>query len=120
MANRLETAATRLAGRLKTHAGQAVVYARGATTANLTATPGRSEMETHDTDGTAIGWESRDWIIPAADLAAAGLAPPARGDTITATIADEARVFTVTAPDGGRPFTEMDPAGVLLRIHTTE
>lgn len=115
MTDLLETGLDYLARWQQAHHSQQVVYTRGAASITLTATLGRSEFEQV---GDAVGlvrYESRDFLIAAADLVlASGAVLPAEGDRITWA----GQIYEVMAPGGAPAWRHCDPYNKRLRIHT--
>jgi hypothetical protein len=111
-----------IAGALKAAAGIAggsISYARtGSTTATIQAAYGRREYDF--VDGNAITrFVSHDFIFPASLLnLGSGVVLPRKNDTITATIGENSKTFQVLEV-AGHCF-QLDPHGVLLRVHTKE
>ncbi len=121
MADRLEEAASRLASRLKAHAGRAVVYERGPYRIELTATLGRKAYQVDAGYGASVWVASMDFIVAAADLVLYGLAvAPETGDRIrVARAGGGTDVYEVLAPGREMSVSEpLDPHGTMLRIHT--
>ena len=86
MADLLQIGSDWLSDKLQQHASQAVTYQRGADTVPLNATIGRTQFELTGEEGIVERIESRDFLIPAADLVLAGETTlPERGDLIIET-----------------------------------
>lgn len=83
--------------------------------AGIVATRGESERDTTDEDGAAAVYLARDYLIDAADLAAAlpGFEAPEEGHRIT----DAGHVYIVANPTGD-PWDWHDRARTVYRIHT--
>lgn len=111
----LRAGAVWLAGQLQTNAGSTVVVSRGTTTAEVVATVGRSVFEAADSSGVVEAWESRDYLLPAADLP---FGEPQRFDRITETINGVACVYEVCSPRGVPLFHYADAFQEIVRIHT--
>jgi hypothetical protein len=60
-------------------------------------------------------WESRDFIVKAADMP---YSEPQRGDTITESIAGTSCIFEVMSPANRPVFSHGDAFGATVRIHT--
>lgn len=119
MSDLLESGSDWLAGQLKAHAGREVVYRRGAESAAVTATIGRTEFETIDEHGAVGKWEARDYLIHAADLLLGGAAVlPERGDRIEETQGNQTFVYEVLAPSNEPVWRYSDAYRTLLRVHT--
>jgi hypothetical protein len=111
--SRMSQAMTRLADRLADRHGESVTYARGATTAAVTAVPGRTNFRTSDANGRSVIERSdADFTILVAALTAFG--EPAVGDRITW----GSGVYEVYSPTGEPCFRTADQFGYSYRIHT--
>lgn len=113
--------ASALMATLKASAGVAVTYHRndtnGSFSVEITATRGRSDLTLED-GALALQVQTSDWIIEAADLLLNGVVVvPQRNDFITlaisSTVTEKYQIFEV-------PYRPCDPAGRVLRIHTTK
>lgn len=119
MPDLLEQGAAWLEEQRHTHMTRTVVYERGADSAELSATIGRSEFEQADEHGVIHRTESRDFLVRAADLVLAGAAAlPKAGDRIREADGERTFVYEVMAPGGEPPFRYSDPYRRTLRIHT--
>lgn len=123
MADLLEQAAGWLGGMRAAHLSRSVTYSRPSTGSGqgaqvqVAATVGRTTFEIDDGYGVVEKWESRDFLIAAADLVLGdATATPQRGDRI----ADGGKVYEVMAPGKEDCFRKSDPYGVTLRIHTKQ
>jgi len=117
MGDLLEQASAWLGGMRKQHLSRLVTYSRGADSSQVAATVGRTVFEVDDGYGVVEKWESRDFLITAADLVLGGVAvTPQCGDRIT----DGGRVYEVLAPGKEDVFRLSDPYGVTLRVHTKQ
>lgn len=83
MADLFKTATDFLHDQQKEHLSTSVNYARGATSATVSAVVMATRTETVDDEGGSYKVERRDFGIHAADLSAVSLFPPQRGDVIT-------------------------------------
>lgn len=110
MANMLADGAAWLAGQLKASAGSDVTYQRGGDTAAVTATIGRSQFEAANQSGVIEVWESRDFLIPYADLP---YGEPQRGDLVI----EGELTYEVSAPRG-IPVAHYDAFRSMARVHT--
>jgi hypothetical protein len=122
MADILETGMTWLRDQLKTHRAKSVTYKRGAQSVVVSATIGRTLVDTEDDNGLTIRAQVRDYLIQAADLVLAGQPVlPLRGDQIIEV--DGATTYTHEVLPLG-PAEEMyrwsDEYHKLLRIHTKQ
>ncbi len=99
-------------------ASRTVTYTRNGSTVDVDATPGRTTWDVADSDGLQQTWESRDFIITAADLVLGGNALlPERGDTITDVQDGTTYIYQVLAP-GDVPPWRHTASRLGLRIHT--
>ena len=103
-----------LTSQLNAAAGTTVTYRRGSDTAEITATIGRSEFEAQDQNGVIENWESRDFLVPAADLP---FGEPLRGDVIIETSGELELEYEVAAPRGVPVFRYGDAFRSIVRIH---
>jgi hypothetical protein len=103
---------TTIADELLEHCGVSVTYARGATTATVTALIGKTEFWGEDRSSYHDRYERRDFLIKATSLAA--FTEPQEGDLIT----DGAGEWVVQVPDGvPKPWVYSDAARTVMRIH---
>ena len=117
MVDMLEQAAAWLGDRRKRFLSRTVSYGRGDSTVQVAATVGQTTFEVQDAYGAVEKWESRDFLIAAADLVLDdALVEPQRGDRIT----DGQKVYEVLAPGKEDVYRPSDPYGVTLRIHTKQ
>jgi hypothetical protein len=113
----LENASAWLAGRRTKFLSRPVTYCRGADSVAVQATVGKTVFEVDDGSGVLETFESRDYLVAAANLVLGGAAvKPQRGDRIT----DGGKVYEVMAPGKEDVFRFSDPYGVTLRIHTKQ
>ena len=115
MTDLLKTGSDWLAEQLKTNASQPVAYSRGSATNTVLATIGRTMFETSSDLGIVERWESRDYLIQAADL---DLGEPQRGDQIRETQGATTYTYEVMAPGKEPAFRFSDPYRKTYRIHT--
>lgn len=122
MPDLLASGAAWISGRLKTHASKTVTYRRGIDEVELLASVGNTEFEIETEDGADLErWQSRDFLIAAADLVLAGQTVlPEKGDTIKETVGDATHVYEVMAPGDVPHFRYSDAHRVRLRIHTKQ
>lgn len=121
MADLLQQGSDWLADQLKAHAGRTVTYRRGADAVAVTATIGRTEFEVDDEFGVLRKFESRDFLIPAAELVLNGQTVlPERGDEIDETQESVAYTYEVMPPGKAPAFRYSDPYRRTLRIHTKQ
>ena len=119
MPDLLNTGTVWLASKLKSNASQSVTARRGSKTigSSLTATYGSTQFQ-QDSQVGIITWESKDFLITAADYTIDSTAvEPERGDQITDHLGN---VFRVLGDNDLPPFKYADPFRKLLRIHTKQ
>ena len=68
MTDLLERASNWLEEQRRRHASRVVTYARGSRTLDVLATIGKTLFEVDDGYGIVVRYESRDYLIQAADL----------------------------------------------------
>lgn len=101
--------------------GVAITYTRGAATATMTATKGRTEHEALNEDGMAEIADSVDWMIDAADLLLPTRTLPIAGDTITEVDAAGTHTYRVGVPFGAaQPWRYSDHHRLRLRVHSIQ
>lgn len=99
------------------HLTRSVEYRRGSRTIQLQATVGRTNWEVDDGHGHLERFESRDFIVRAADLAYEGEAwRPREGDRVSE--ANSSTTYEVMSPAREPLWRNVDPDGVSLRFHT--
>jgi hypothetical protein len=103
-----------LSDQLKAAAGRVVTYQRGSSTADVTATIGRSQFESANQSGVTEVWESRDYIIPRADLP---FGDPQRGDLVFEQVGGDVLTYEVAAPRG-IPVVHYDAFRYIARVHS--
>jgi hypothetical protein len=119
MADLLQKACTWLAGVRAMHLSHPVTYCRGADSVRVAAAVGRTVFEIDDGYGAVERWESRDFLIAAADLVLAGAAVlPAAGDRIRDEQDGRTFVYEVMAPGKDPPWRYSGPYRTTLRVHT--
>jgi hypothetical protein len=119
LTNLLQTGSSWLADQMKTHASVDVVYERGVEQVPVKATIGKTEFELDDGSGVVVRIQSRDYLIPAADLQLSGSPTlPVAGDRIRETQGDKTFVYEVMAPGNEPHYRYSDPFRKLLRIHS--
>lgn len=95
-------------------AGREVIYKRGVNEITITIVDGASEFEHDDGSGTLDKFETRDYIVAAADLVINDVTIlPQRGDQII----DGSETVTVDMPDGMSVFQD-DALNRRWVIHT--
>jgi hypothetical protein len=115
VADLLASGAAWLTEQLKAAAGTTVTYTRSSESADVVATIGRSEFEAASQSGVVERWESRDFLITAADLPF-GL--PQRGDEIVEARGGEIVTYEVTSPRGVPEWHYGDAFRSIVRVHT--
>ena len=121
MADLLETASSWLDGQRKKYLAKAVVYCRGQAEAEVLATVGRTTFAVESSTGVVERFESRDFIITAADLVLSGAAvTPERGDRIRETAGGETLVYEVVGPGQEPCWRWSDPYRLAVRVHTKQ
>jgi hypothetical protein len=115
VADLLQLGSDWLADQLKANASQSVAYSRGSTSFTVQATVGRTVFEVSSDLGIVERWESRDYLIQAADLTTG---EPQRGDQIRETPGATTYVYEVMAPGNEPAYRFSDPYRKTYRIHT--
>jgi hypothetical protein len=115
VADLLAQGASWLTAQLKTAAGSTVTYTRGNESAEIVATIGRSNFEAANQNGVIEQWESRDYLVSAADLPF-GL--PERGDEIIESQGGSIVTYEVTSPRGVPEWHYGDAFRSIIRVHT--
>ncbi len=119
MADLLEQGAQFLDDQRHAHMTRTMVYHRGGSSVEVSATIGQTTFEQADEFGGIQRLESRDYLIRTADLVLdAEIVLPAPGDRIHETSGASLFVYEVMAPGGEPPFRYSDPYRKALRIHT--
>ncbi len=116
----LSTGAAFLVNNMLEHASTTITYVRGSDTVDLSAVVGDTKWDiTSVADGAVVTWESRDYIVRAADiLLAAGAVTPQRGDIIRETRGGITYIYEVLSPAGEAVYATADHGRYSLRIHT--
>lgn len=116
MANRLADGEAWLNAKLRQSGSTSIEYRRGAQAVPLTATLGSTLLKLSDgAGGVRMEWTDKDFLIVAADLAAAGIVgEPKRGDRVVC----EGIVYELLPIDGEPPWRWSDAHRTRLRIHT--
>lgn len=119
MADLLDTGAAWLEGQRVKHMTRTAQYCRGADSAEVKATVGRTVFEVDDGRGVLEKWESRDFLVAAAELVLAGSPVlPARGDRVRETQGGKVYVYEVMAPGAEPCWRYSDAYRGTLRVHT--
>ena len=117
VADLLQQAAAWLASQRTQFLSRCVVYSRGEDSVAVQAGVGKTTFDVDDGYGLMTTWESRDFLIAAADLVLSGeVIKPQRDDTIS----DGGKVYQVMAPGKEDVCRPSDPYGVTWRIHTKQ
>lgn len=107
-----------LQARMKTGAGVALVYARGAQSITLTGWIGRQVYASQLEGGRRLEFGERDYLIGVDDLT---FGEPRIGDRVTETINGRAVVFEVATPTNGEPQARyVDQTRTMWRVHVKE
>ena len=121
MPDLFEWGADWLQRQLTAHASRPVTYHRGGESVEVTATIGRTVFEIESEYGVHEKIESRDFLVPTAELILAGSwTLPKRGDLIHETAGTTVFVYEVTAPGKEPHFVYSDVFRKTLRIHTRQ
>jgi hypothetical protein len=117
----LEQSSAWLDGQRKQFLSRSVTYNRGSVSVVVLAAVGKTNFEIDTTSGVTETFESRDYIILAADLAINGtLLTPQRGDTITDVQGGQTLVYEVTGPGREPCWRWSNPYRTSMRIHTKQ
>jgi len=115
MADLLQQGAEWLGRMRRDHLSHLVTYSRDGAELQIAATVGSTTFEVDDGYGGVEKWQSRDYLVTAADLALGGvLVQPQRGDRIS----DGGQVYEVMAPGKEDVCRPADNYGLTWRIHT--
>lgn len=119
MTNLLGWGAEWLAAQRTEHLSRPVTYQRGADTAEVSATIGRTVFELDNGFGLEKV-ETRDYLVPVEQLVLAGQPTlPARGDRILESDGTQTFVYEVMSPARDKPpWRYSDPFRQAFRIHT--
>jgi len=121
MADLLEKASSWLQSQRTRHCSKKVTYVRGELSIEVDATIGRTIFQSDDGAGAVIRFESRDFLILAADLVLAGqVILPEEGDQIRESAGERVYVYEVSAPEGEMAWRYNDPYRQTLRIHSKQ
>ena len=116
MTNILKNGIEFLANKLKAHASQEVIYKRGADSASICASFGKTDYKVEDDSGFQIGGQVTDFLFDASDLIIDGLLTvPKAGDQIEV---DGRTYEALFIKDGYWRYS--DPFGKIIRLHTKE
>jgi len=121
MTDLLEQASAWLDRMRAKHMARPVTYFRGEESVEVQATLGRTVFEIADAYGVVEQSESRDFLIPAADLVLGeAMTLPVRGDRIRETQDGKTFVYEVMAPGKEPHYRFSDVYRRTLRIHTRQ
>jgi hypothetical protein len=123
VADLLDRASAWLDGMRVKHASRLVLYQRGASSVSIAVGIGRTTFQVDNGTGVIETFESRDFLILAADLVLDGLAAlPKAGDRIRETGGDDSTsyIYEVLAPGTEPAWRYSDPYRRTLRIHTKQ
>jgi broad specificity polyphosphatase/5'/3'-nucleotidase SurE len=97
--------------------GAAITYARSSATVSLNAIEIQEDEQIVGEPMLVISFGRSGWIVKGTDLILSGVATtPRRGDTITTAAGT---VYEVVEPaDSGAVYTNEDPNGIWIRVHT--
>jgi hypothetical protein len=119
LADLLEGASAWLDAQRLKFMSRTVTYARGKDSVDVRATIGKSVFEVESGYAVLERVESRDYLVPAADLVLVGAVTlPLKGDRIKETDGGKVFVYEVMAPGSEPQFQFSDPYRKTLRIHT--
>jgi hypothetical protein len=121
VADLLEWASAWLDGMRAKHMARPVTYCRGEESVEVQAAIGRTVFEIADAYGVVEQSESRDFLIPAADLVLGdAVTVPERGDRVRETQDGKTLVYEVMAPGKEPHYRFSDVYRRTLRIHTRQ
>lgn len=119
MGNLFDKGSALVASAMRAALSTDIVYIRGAESARIPATVGRTVFEVEDSHGV-LRWESRDFVVSACDLVLGALpSTPAKGDLIEERDCDgKVRVYEVSAPGREQEWRYADTSRRMIRVHT--
>lgn len=123
MTDLLDRASAWLDGMRTKHASRLVLYQRGGQSVSIAAGIGRTLFQIDNGTGVIETFESRDFLILAADLVLNGLATlPKAGDRIREPGGSDSTsyVYEVLAPGTEPAWRYSDPYRRTLRIHSKQ
>ena len=121
MSDLLEKASDWLEAQRTQYASRVVTYARGGLSVAVAATVGKTTFEIDDGYGVLVRYESRDFLVLAADLILGdGPTTPERGDRIRETQGGTVFVYEVSAPGKEPCWRYSDAFRKTFRIHSKQ
>ena len=119
MRDLLETGAAFLDRMRKSDLARTATYVRGGQSVEIAATVGKTTFPVDNGTVVPLSFETRDYIVSAADLALGGERTlPERGDRVRDEIGDVVHVYEVMAPGRENHYRLSGPEQNILRIHT--
>lgn len=119
MIDMLDAGSAWLEGQRKSFLAKTVNYQRGVNSVALAATVGKTLFAIDDGNGAIINYESRDFLILAADLILnTFVVLPQRADLITEMVGSSTFTYEVCAPGKEPDWRYSDSYRRSLRIHT--
>lgn len=119
MSNKLATGLTWLRSKRHENATSTITIRRGASEAEVLATPGQSRFDHADDNGIVREIESRDWLIRTEDYAFSGdVVTPELGDRVVDTVDGVGWVYEVLSVQGEPAWRYADSNRATLRVHT--
>jgi hypothetical protein len=120
MVDLLEQASAWLDGQRKKYLSRPVTYSRAEAEVEVLATVGKTTFELDASQGVET-WQSRDFLIAAADLVLDGaVVLPESGDRVTETQGEQTFVYECVAPGSEPCWRYSDVYRQTLRIHTKQ
>ena len=121
MGDLLEQSSAWLDGQRKKYLSKPVTYSRAKDEVEVLATVGKTTFNIDSGSGVVESFESRDFIILAADLVLNGEAvTPERGDRISEVHDGQTFVYEVMGPGQEPCWRWSDPFRRAMRIHTKQ
>jgi hypothetical protein len=121
MPNLLQTGSDWLADQKKAWASKSVTYKRGVNQVVVQAEIGKTVFEADGGEGIIDRWESRDFLIHAADLViATQVVLPQRGDQIVEVIGSTTVTYDVQAPRDVPVFQYDGVFRKRVRVHSQQ
>jgi hypothetical protein len=121
MVDLLEQSSAWLDGQRKKYLSKPVTYSRAEDEVEVLATVGKTTFQIDSGAGVAESFESRDFIVTAADLVLDDeLVTPERGDRISETQGGQTFVYEVMGPGQEPCWRWSDQYRKAMRIHTKQ